>query len=101
MLQGYLLIRLLTRVSRGVHIVSEARFRFEEQPSYHFQDVSRQDDDATDGKNQANYEMEHKENGEFEQKPIKIFDQFSNSKDREIKERAEKRRPRNEKKLRR
>ena len=43
-------------------------------------------------KNPANSETEHKESCEFEQTPIKNFDQFSDSEEREIKKRAEKRR---------
>ena len=41
-------------------------------------------------KNSANYEH-HNETCEFEQIPIKNFDQFSDSEEREVKERAEKR----------
>ena len=40
-------------------------------------------------KNPANYELQ-KETCDFDQKPIKNFDQFSDSKEREVKERAEK-----------
>ena len=43
-------------------------------------------------KNPANYEVQNqKETCEFDQKPIKNFDQFSDSKEGEVKERAEKR----------
>ena len=42
-------------------------------------------------KNPVNYENEHKETREFEQKPIKNFDEFSDSEEQEIKQRAEKR----------
>ena len=42
-------------------------------------------------KNSGNYEQQS-ETCEFEQKPIKNFDQFSDSEEREVKERAEKRR---------
>ena len=41
-------------------------------------------------KNSANYKQQN-ETCEFEQKPIKNFDQFSNSEEQEVKERAEKR----------
>ena len=41
-------------------------------------------------KNSANYEHQN-ETCEFEQIPIKNFDQFSDSEEREVKERAEKR----------
>ena len=41
-------------------------------------------------KNSANYEHQN-ETCKFEQKPIKNFDQFSDSEEREVKERAEKR----------
>ena len=43
-------------------------------------------------KNPASYEMEHKDGCELEQKSIRTFNQFSNSGEQEIKERAEKRR---------
>ena len=50
-------------------------------------------------KNPANYEtVQQKETCKFEQKPIKNFDQFSDSKEREVKERAEKRFPKRRKK---
>ena len=42
-------------------------------------------------KNPANYKKEHKERCEFEQKPMKNFDEFSGSKEQEIKQRTEKR----------
>ena len=43
-------------------------------------------------KNPATYEVQNqKETCEFDQKPIKNFDQFSDSEKREMKERAEKR----------
>ena len=42
-------------------------------------------------KNQANYEQQAKETHENKQKPIKNFDKFSNSKEQEVKKRAEKR----------
>ena len=43
-------------------------------------------------KNPATYEVQNqKETCEFDQKPIKSFDQFSDSEEREAKERAEKR----------
>ena len=42
-------------------------------------------------KNPANYETESKENFEFQQKPIKNFDDFSDGEEEEIKKRAEKR----------
>ena len=43
-------------------------------------------------KNPATYEVQNqKETCEFDQKPIKNFDQFSDSEEREAKERAEKR----------
>ena len=43
-------------------------------------------------KNPINYEREHhKETCEFEQKPTKNFDEFSNSEEQEVKRRAEKR----------
>ena len=41
-------------------------------------------------KNPANYEIQ-KETCNFDQKPIKNFDQFSNKEEQEVKERAEKR----------
>ena len=41
-------------------------------------------------KNPVNYENEHKKTREFEQKPIKNFDEFSDSEEQEIKQRAEK-----------
>ena len=41
-------------------------------------------------KNPANYEIQ-KETCDFDQKPIKNFDQFSDSEEREVKQRAEKR----------
>ena len=41
-------------------------------------------------KNPTNYETEHKETCEFEQKPLKNFDEFSDSEEQEIKQRAEK-----------
>ena len=43
-------------------------------------------------KNPVNYEQQQNETCTFEQKPIKNFDQFSDSKEQEVKERAEKRR---------
>ena len=43
-------------------------------------------------KNPVNYETEqHKETCKFEQKPIKDFDEFSDSEGQEVKQRAEKR----------
>ena len=42
-------------------------------------------------KNPINYENEHKETCEFEQKPIKNFDEFSDSEEQEVKQRVEKR----------
>ena len=41
-------------------------------------------------KNPASYEMQN-ETWNFDQKPIKNFDQFSNGEEREVKEQAEKR----------
>ena len=41
--------------------------------------------------NLVNYENEHKETCEFQQKPIKNFDEFSDSEEQEIKQSAEKR----------
>ena len=50
-------------------------------------------------KNPANYETEQqKETCKFEQKPIKNFNQFSDSEEREVKERAEKQLPKQRKK---
>ena len=43
-------------------------------------------------KNPVNYEQQQNETCTFEQKRIKNFDQFSDSKEQEVKERAEKRR---------
>ena len=51
-------------------------------------------------KNPANYEIQ-KETCNFDQKPIKNFDQFSNKKEQEVKERAEKRLAEQRKKSRR
>ena len=42
-------------------------------------------------KNQANYEQQPKEFNENEQKPIKNFNEFSDTEEQEVKERAEKR----------
>ena len=42
-------------------------------------------------KQPVNYKKEHQEKCEFEQKPIKNFDDFSDGKEEEIKKRAEKR----------
>ena len=42
-------------------------------------------------KNQANYEYQSKEFNENEQKPIKNFNEFSDTEEQEVKERAEKR----------
>ena len=42
-------------------------------------------------KNIKNYENERQDTCEFEQKPIKNFDQFSDSEEQQIKERAKKR----------
>ena len=42
-------------------------------------------------KNPVNYEQQQNETCEFEQKPIKSFNQFSDSEEQEVKERAEKR----------
>ena len=42
-------------------------------------------------KNPVNYEQQQNETCEFEKKPIKNFDQFSNSEEQEVKEWAEKR----------
>ena len=41
-------------------------------------------------KNTENYEKERQDTCEFEQKPIKNFDQFSDSEEQQIKEQAEK-----------
>ena len=41
-------------------------------------------------KHPVNYETEHKETCKFEQKPVKNFDEFSDSEEQEIKQRAEK-----------
>ena len=37
-------------------------------------------------KNPENYETEHKERCEFEQRPMKNFDEFSDSEEQEIKQ---------------
>ena len=42
-------------------------------------------------KNPVNYKKEQQETSEFEQKPIKNFHQFSDSEEREVKERRKKR----------
>ena len=42
-------------------------------------------------KTPVNYEQQQNETCEFEQKPIKSFNQFSDSEEQEVKERAEKR----------
>ena len=42
-------------------------------------------------KHPVSYKTEHKETCKFEQKPVKNFDEFSNSEEQEIKQRAEKR----------
>ena len=42
-------------------------------------------------KNPANYENKHEETCEFEQKPVKNFDEFSDTEEQEIKQREEKR----------
>ena len=42
-------------------------------------------------KNPANYESERNESCKFEQKLMKNFDEFSNSEEQELKQRAEKR----------
>ena len=41
-------------------------------------------------KHPVNYETEPKETYKFEQKPVKNFDEFSDSEEQEIKQRAEK-----------
>ena len=41
-------------------------------------------------KHPVNYETEHKETCKFEQKPVKNFDEFSDSEEQEIKQCAEK-----------
>ena len=42
-------------------------------------------------KNPANYENKHEETCEVKQKPVKNFDEFSNTEEQEIKQREEKR----------
>ena len=42
-------------------------------------------------KNAANFESEHQEKCEFEQKPMKNFDDFSDGEEEELKKRAEQR----------
>ena len=43
-------------------------------------------------KHPVNYETEHKETCKFEQKPVKNFDEFSDSEEQEIKQRLAERR---------
>ena len=65
---------------RRIDLKSNFHIRFK---TYHDKMIMRQQDLA---KNPVNYENEHKETCKFEQKPIKNFDEFSNTEEQEIKQ---------------
>ena len=75
-----------TSEKRGFDLKSNFHILFK---TYRDKQIIRQQSLA---KNQANYENEQpKETHEHEQKPIKNFNKFSDSKEQEVKNRAEKR----------
>ena len=75
-----------TSEKRGFDLKSNFHILFK---AYRDKMLMRQQSTA---KNPATYEVQNqKETCEFDQKPIKNFDQFSDSKEREVKEQAEKR----------
>ena len=75
-----------TSEKRGFDLKSNFHILFK---TYHDKQIIRQQPLA---KNQANYENEQpKDTHEHEQKPIKNFNKFSNSKEQEVKNRTEKR----------
>ena len=75
-----------TSEKRGFDLKSNFHILFK---AYRDKMLMRQQSTA---KNPATYEVQNqKETCEFDQKPIKNFDQFSDSEEREVKERAEKR----------
>ena len=74
-----------TSEKRGIDHKSSFHILFK---TYHNKMVIRKHQSA---KNPSSYETENKENCEFEQKPIKNFDDFSNGEEEEFKKRAEKR----------
>ena len=75
----------ITSKKRGFDLKSNFHILFK---AYRDKQIIRQHSLA---KNQANYEQQPKEFNENEQKPIKNFNEFSNTKEKEVKERAEKR----------
>ena len=74
-----------TSEKRGFDLKSNLHILFK---AYRDKQIIRQHSLA---KNQANYEQQPKESNENEQKPIKNFNEFSDTKEEEVKERAEKR----------
>ena len=74
-----------TSEKRGLDLKSNFHILFK---AYRDKQIIRQHSLA---KNQANYEQQPKESNENEQKPIKNFNEFSDTKEEEVKERAEKR----------
>ena len=59
--------------------------------SYRDKVILRQYQTITSTKNPANFENKREETGEFEQKPIKKINEFSDGEEEELKQLAEKR----------
>ena len=58
---------------------------------YRYKAILRQHQTITSTKNPANFENKREETCEFEQKPIKTFNEFSDGEKEEVKQQAEKR----------
>ena len=76
-----------TTEKRGIDLKSNFHILFK---SYRDKAILRQHQTITSTKNPANFENKREETSEFEQKPIKKFNEFSDGEEEELKEQTKK-----------
>ena len=77
-----------TTEKRGIDLKSNFHILFK---TYRDKAILRQHQAITAAKNPSNYKTEGMESSEFEQNPVKNFNEFSDGEEEELKQQAEKR----------